>query len=96
MRVDRLFGAAAVIAIIGADLHLRDAQARLMLTTTTLSEGRMNNAHQEQIEFWNRLGQRWVAYQESLDLVWQPLGDTAIERAAMLAGEPVVGVGLNL
>jgi ubiquinone/menaquinone biosynthesis C-methylase UbiE len=53
----------------------------------------MNNANHEQIEFWNRLGQRWVTYQEILDRVWQPLGDTALERAAVRRQERVIDVG---
>ena len=47
----------------------------------------MGHDNLEQIEFWNGApGQRWVAYQESLDRVWRPLGDAAIERAARVAG----------
>jgi SAM-dependent methyltransferase len=53
----------------------------------------MNEANREQIEFWNRLGERWVTYQESLDRVWRPLGDTTIERAAVMPGERVIDVG---
>jgi SAM-dependent methyltransferase len=52
-----------------------------------------DNINQEQIEFWNRLGHRWVTYQESLDRVWRPLGDAAIERATVLPGERVIDVG---
>jgi hypothetical protein len=57
----------------------------------------MNEANREQIEFWNRLGERWVTYQESLDRVWRPLGDTTIERAAVMPGERVIDrCGLRL
>ena len=53
----------------------------------------MNDANREQIEFWNKLGQRWVAHQERLDRVWRPLGDSAIDRAAVQPGERVIDVG---
>jgi SAM-dependent methyltransferase len=53
----------------------------------------MNDPNREQIEFWNRLGQRWAIYQERLDRVWRPLGDTAIEVAAVQPGERVIDVG---
>jgi hypothetical protein len=47
----------------------------------------MDDANREQIEFWNRSGPRWVAWQETLDRVWGPFGETAIERAAVLPGD---------
>ena len=54
----------------------------------------MGHDNLEQIEFWNGApGQRWVAYQESLDRVWRPVGDAAIERAAVLPGERLIDVG---
>lgn len=53
----------------------------------------MDEDNRDQIEFWNRLGPRWVTYQESLDRVWQPLGDAAIGRAVVLPGEGVIDVG---
>jgi ubiquinone/menaquinone biosynthesis C-methylase UbiE len=53
----------------------------------------MNDPNREQIEFWNRLGRRWAIYQERLDRVWRPLGDTAIDRAAVQPGECVIDVG---
>jgi hypothetical protein len=46
----------------------------------------MDDANREQIEFWNRSGQRWVAWQEPLDRIWGPFGETAIERPAVLPG----------
>jgi len=42
----------------------------------------MDSANQDQIEFWNRLGQRWVEYQESLDRFWHAPGDAAISWSA--------------
>lgn len=51
------------------------------------------NINQDQIEFWNRLGPRWVTYQETLDNVWRPLGEAALERAVVLPGERVIDVG---
>jgi len=53
----------------------------------------MDDGNRDQIEFWNRLGQRWVVHQESLDRVWQPLGDAAIQRAAVIPGERAIDVG---
>jgi ubiquinone/menaquinone biosynthesis C-methylase UbiE len=53
----------------------------------------MNGPNREQIELWNRLGRRWAIYQERLDRVWRPLGDTAIDRAAVQPGERVIDVG---
>lgn len=54
----------------------------------------MGHDNLEQLEFWNGApGQRWGAYQESLDRVWRPLGDAAIERAAVLPGERLIDVG---
>jgi len=53
----------------------------------------MDSANQDQIEFWNRLGQRWVEYQESLDRFWHVPGDAAIKRAGVRVGEGVIDVG---
>lgn len=52
------------------------------------------DANRRQIEFWNGgPGRRWVTNQETLDRVWRPIGDPAIERAAVLPGERVIDVG---
>lgn len=52
------------------------------------------DANRRQIEFWNGgPGRRWVTNQEALDRVWRPIGDPAIERAAVLPGERVIDVG---
>jgi ubiquinone/menaquinone biosynthesis C-methylase UbiE len=54
----------------------------------------MSEANSEQIEFWNgRPGARWVTHQETLDRVIGPIGDLAIERAAVAPGERVIDVG---
>jgi SAM-dependent methyltransferase len=54
----------------------------------------MSEANCEQIEFWNGTsGARWVTYQETLDRVLGPIGDLAIERAAVALGENVIDVG---
>jgi SAM-dependent methyltransferase len=54
----------------------------------------MGDGNREQIEYWNgRQGERWVTHQESIDRVWQPIGEAAIGHAAVLAGEHVVDVG---
>jgi SAM-dependent methyltransferase len=54
----------------------------------------MEEMNREQIEFWNGApGRRWVTHQESLDRVWGPLGDLAIERATVARGERVVDIG---
>jgi SAM-dependent methyltransferase len=58
------------------------------------TETRMSDANNEQIEFWNGTpGARWVTYQETLDRVLGPIGDLAIERAAVTPGEKVIDVG---
>ena len=54
----------------------------------------MANPNREQIQLWSEVfGPRWVAYQESLDRVWGPLGDATIDCAAVLPGERVLDVG---
>jgi SAM-dependent methyltransferase len=54
----------------------------------------MSGANKEQIEFWNGTpGARWVTYQEALDRALGPIGDLAIERAAVAPGENVIDVG---
>jgi len=53
----------------------------------------MNDPNREQIEFWTRVGLRWATYQERLDRVWRPLGDTAIDSAGVRPGERVIDVG---
>lgn len=53
----------------------------------------MNESNREEIEFWNRLGRRWAIYQERLDRVWRPIGDAAIDRAAVQPGGRVIDVG---
>jgi SAM-dependent methyltransferase len=47
-----------------------------------------------QIAYWNdRAGATWVAQQERLDQLFQPITDIAIEAAAATAGETVIDVG---
>lgn len=54
----------------------------------------MSDTNREQVEFWNGgAGRRWVTYQEILDRVWKPMGDAAVERAAVKLGERVFDVG---
>jgi SAM-dependent methyltransferase len=54
----------------------------------------MSDANREQVEFWNgRSALRWVVHQEILDRVIHPIGDAALERAAVLPGERVIDVG---
>ena len=48
----------------------------------------------EQVEFWNsRAGTTWVEAQSRIDAQLEPLGTTAIERAAVRPGETVLDVG---
>jgi len=48
----------------------------------------------EQIEYWNRdAGPKWVRLQDRLDAQLRPLGDAALDRAALVAGERVLDVG---
>jgi SAM-dependent methyltransferase len=48
----------------------------------------------EQIEFWNgEGGEKFVRYQNSLDLMLKPFGDEAIRRGRVAAGEAVLDIG---
>src|SRR5882672_7172935 len=48
----------------------------------------------DQIEYWNSgQAQKWVAQQERLDAMIEPLGALAIERAELSAGERAIDVG---
>lgn len=50
--------------------------------------------NKEQIEHWNdQAGPRWVAMQDMIDGQIRPLGEAAMERAAIKAGERVLDVG---
>ena len=48
----------------------------------------------EQIEFWNgEGGEKFVRYQNALDLMLKPFGDEAMRRAAVKPGEVVLDIG---
>ena len=48
----------------------------------------------EQVEYWNsRAATKWIEMQSRLDAQLEPLGTTAIERAAIGPGETVLDVG---
>ena len=48
----------------------------------------------EQIEYWNdRAGRSWVECKESIDVLIEPLGRSAIERLAPAPGESLLDVG---
>jgi SAM-dependent methyltransferase len=48
----------------------------------------------QQIEYWNEVsGARWVEMNDIIDSQISPLGDFAIERAAIASGERVLDVG---
>ncbi len=48
----------------------------------------------EQIRYWNELAApSWIAQQERLDRLLQPVGERALARAAAAAGEAVLDVG---
>jgi SAM-dependent methyltransferase len=48
----------------------------------------------EQIRYWNELaGPRWVAHQALLDAQLAGLGERAVERTAIAAGDAVIDVG---
>jgi SAM-dependent methyltransferase len=48
----------------------------------------------EQIRYWNeQAGSKWVALQAMIDAQIRPLGEAAMERAAIAAGERVLDVG---
>ena len=47
----------------------------------------------EQVEYWNsRAAIKWIEMQTRLDAQLEPLGTTAIERAAIRPGETVLDV----
>lgn len=53
-----------------------------------------DGSNAEQIEYWNeRGGPQWVAFQERLDAQISQLGQVALDRAAVRAGESVLDVG---
>jgi SAM-dependent methyltransferase len=60
-----------------------------MPTVVLASEG----PNAEQITYWNEQGPKWVNLQAQLDLQLRPLGERAIERAAVSAGERVLDIG---
>jgi SAM-dependent methyltransferase len=48
----------------------------------------------DQIEFWNgEGGEKFVRYQNALDLMLKPFGEEAIRRAGVTAGEAVLDIG---
>ena len=48
----------------------------------------------DQIEFWNgEGGEKFVRYQNALDIMLKPFGDEAIRRAGVTAGEAVLDIG---
>ncbi|MEN3975621.1 methyltransferase domain-containing protein [Emcibacter sp. SYSU 3D8] len=48
----------------------------------------------DQIEFWNgEGGEKFVRYQNALDLMLKPFGDEAIRRAGVKSGEAVLDIG---
>ena len=48
----------------------------------------------DQIEFWNgEGGEKFVRYQNALDLMLKPFGDEAMRRADVKAGEAVLDIG---
>jgi SAM-dependent methyltransferase len=48
----------------------------------------------EQIRFWNEIGApRWIRFQRALDTQIGPLGERAMERAALRPGDRVLDVG---
>jgi SAM-dependent methyltransferase len=52
------------------------------------------SANQDQIDFWNGwMGDRWVAHQEAMDELLQPLSGALIDAAAVQADEQVMDVG---
>ena len=51
-------------------------------------------ANSDQAEYWNdRAGQNWVRYQRQLDGQIRGLGEMAMDRAAILAGQHVLDIG---
>ena len=51
-------------------------------------------ANAEQIAYWNELsGPKWVALADVIDAQIEPIGNAAIERAAVSTGERVLDVG---
>jgi len=51
-------------------------------------------ANAEMIEYWNgTAGQRWVRFQDQLDLTLRPLGQAAMECGGVAAGDRVLDVG---
>jgi SAM-dependent methyltransferase len=48
----------------------------------------------DQAAYWNgAAGQRWIDRQEMLDVVFEPILDVLLDRAAVAAGERVIDVG---
>jgi len=59
-----------------------------------MTELRAEGPNAEQIEYWNDVsGPRWVSQQHLLDEMIAPLGETALERARVAAGERVLDIG---
>jgi len=53
-----------------------------------------SQANAEQISFWNgTAGERWVAAQEAMDRTISPLGEAAMEAAAIAPGHRVLDIG---
>lgn len=54
----------------------------------------MTADNQEQIDYWNGdAGLTWVEQQDVLDALLEPISETLLERAAVVAGERAVDVG---
>ena len=51
------------------------------------------SSNEEQIQYWNENGPKWVQLQDDLDKTIGPIGDHMIELAAAAPGERVLDVG---
>ena len=60
------------------------------MTFSIIAEG----PNSDEIEFWNGpQGQNWVTQNNLTDLMYDPFGARAIERATLKPGERVIDVG---
>ncbi len=51
------------------------------------------SANAEQIEYWNRLGEKWAAMQERIDLAMNEITDAALAFACPAPGERMLDIG---
>ncbi len=78
----------------------KDAQGFIKLNALRLrtlgdaqAEADAMSANAEQIEYWNRLGGKWAALQERIDLAMNEITDAALAFACPAPGERMLDIG---